>query len=89
MIKTKKILLTFNDDVFKAVLRLTPHVLAGRRGASTKKKRIRQKLFGETLNKLLIMYINNQVVETEKEIIFVKRDENGTIRVNRKEIENG
>jgi hypothetical protein len=87
--KSKKILLTFNDDVFKAVLRLTPYVLAGRRGASTKQKRIRRKLFGETLNKLLKMYINNEVVETEKEVIFVKRDENGTIRVNRKGIENG
>ena len=87
--KSKKILLTFNDDVFKAVLRLTPYVLAGRRGASTKKKRIRQKLFSETLNALLRMYISGQVVETEKEVIFVKRDENGNIRVNRKGIENG
>jgi hypothetical protein len=35
------------------------------------------------------MYISGQVVETEKEVIFVKRDENGNIRVNRKGIENG
>lgn len=79
--KDKKILLTFSDGVFKAVLRLTPHVLKGRRGASTKQKRIKLKLFGETLNKLLRMYINNQVVETGTQVIFVVKDDNGTLRV--------
>jgi hypothetical protein len=77
----------FTKDQFRQLLKAAKVKLKGRRGLSSKK--FRQKLFSETLNKLLRMYISGQVVETEKEVIFVKRDENGNIRVNRKGIENG
>ena len=62
-------ILTFDKEEYDDVLKLAPKILKGRRGNSSRKKRIRMKLFRECIIQLLNEYIESNTSEWKYEYL--------------------